>query len=218
MSVDLGLLPSLLATGFALGWSVAWPPGPINAEMIRRGLAQGFWPSYRLCLGACTGDGLWAVSVAFGAGLLLSEPWARGVLGIVSTVLLFLLSALFLRAAWHGWTHRRDRHPSPPSTPLAARSGYFLGFTMAMTSPWNVAFWVAVLGQSEMANIGIAATLVVAAAVLAGAGTWGVLLAGAVTGLRLRIDTAKWEIVAGGLTGLLMLYFALRSALRLTLD
>jgi len=35
------LLP-LLATGFLLGWSVAWPPGPINAESARRCLAGGF--------------------------------------------------------------------------------------------------------------------------------------------------------------------------------
>src|SRR5437588_13095785 len=40
-----------LANGFILGWSVAWPPGPINAEMIRRGLLPkerggGFWGAW----------------------------------------------------------------------------------------------------------------------------------------------------------------------------
>jgi len=39
---------SVLVNGFVLGWSVAWPPGPVNAEMIRRGLMPkdrggGFW-------------------------------------------------------------------------------------------------------------------------------------------------------------------------------
>src|SRR5206468_4071958 len=29
---------STLVNGYILGWSVAWPPGPINAEMIRHGL------------------------------------------------------------------------------------------------------------------------------------------------------------------------------------
>ena len=29
-------LPALIVTGFLLGWSVAWPPGPINAEIARR--------------------------------------------------------------------------------------------------------------------------------------------------------------------------------------
>jgi len=52
---------SPLANGYILGWSVAWPPGPINAEMIRRGLLPkdrggGFWSAWPIGLGARTGD------------------------------------------------------------------------------------------------------------------------------------------------------------------
>ena len=62
-----------LANGFILGWSVGWPPGPINAEMIRRGLLPkerggGFWGAWPIGLGACTGDFLWAFCVSLGAG------------------------------------------------------------------------------------------------------------------------------------------------------
>ena len=60
------LLP-LVTYGFVLGWSVAWPPGPISAEVVRRGLARGFWPAYALCLGASSGDAVWALVVALGA-------------------------------------------------------------------------------------------------------------------------------------------------------
>ena len=64
---------SILFNGFLLGWSVAWPPGPVNAEMIRRGLLPrkeggGFWETWSVGLGACTGDFLWAFAVAAGAG------------------------------------------------------------------------------------------------------------------------------------------------------
>ena len=31
---------STLANGFVLGGSVTWPPGPINAEIIRRGFQR----------------------------------------------------------------------------------------------------------------------------------------------------------------------------------
>jgi hypothetical protein len=53
-----GLTGATIANGLILGWSVAWPPGPINAEMIRRALlpgAQGggFWAAWQLGLGAC---------------------------------------------------------------------------------------------------------------------------------------------------------------------
>jgi threonine/homoserine/homoserine lactone efflux protein len=42
------LSDATILNGLILGWSVAWPPGPINAEMIRRALKPGsqgggFW-------------------------------------------------------------------------------------------------------------------------------------------------------------------------------
>jgi len=48
----LDALTPRLVEGFVLGWSVAWPPGPINAEIIRRGLAQGFAPAFAVAVGA----------------------------------------------------------------------------------------------------------------------------------------------------------------------
>ncbi len=95
---------SILFNGFVLGWSVAWPPGPVNAEMIRRGLLprkQGgrFWETWRVGLGACTGDFLWAFAVTAGAGALLNKPDVRIALGAISLVLLLVLAAVFSRAA-----------------------------------------------------------------------------------------------------------------------
>ena len=103
---------SILFNGFVLGWSVAWPPGPVNAEMIRRGLLPreqggGFWETWRVGLGACTGDFVWAFAVAAGAGALLNNPGVRIILGIISLVLLVVLAVIFSRAAWK--TARRHK-------------------------------------------------------------------------------------------------------------
>jgi threonine/homoserine/homoserine lactone efflux protein len=216
VTLDRAALPSLLLYGFALGWSVAWPPGPINAEIVRRGLARGFWPAYGLCLGACCGDASWAILVALGAGALFAAPGMHLALGIASTLLLFLLAALFLRGAWSGFAAwRAGPAPASPSRFESGRGGFVLGFTMAMTGPWNLAFWLAVIGRPETLQLGLAASLVVAAAVIAGAASWGVLLAGAVVWLRMRFASPAWEIFARAATGLLMLYFGLRSLLHL---
>ena len=91
---------SALANGYILGWSVAWPPGPINAEMIRRGLLPkdrggGFWSAWPIGLGACTGDFIWAFGVSVGAGALLNSVEIRRVLAIVSLALLLLLAVRF---------------------------------------------------------------------------------------------------------------------------
>jgi threonine/homoserine/homoserine lactone efflux protein len=200
----LNELAALAGYGFLLGWSVAWPPGPINAEMIRRSLATGFRSAIAVGLGACSGDALWAVLVMTGVGLLIG-PATRFALGIVSSALLLILAGLFLSAAWGAWRDRA-RPPPSPSRVAATRRGYLLGFGMALTSPWNLAFWLAVMGRPQSLDAGVVGALTVAGAVILGAGAWVLALCG--FAVRLRLDGRLWRLVADGMTGILMFGFA----------
>ncbi len=215
--MDARLSP-LLATGFLLGWSVAWPPGPINAEIARRCLAGGFWAGFALLLGACSADALWAVLVSLGVGLLFTGALMREIMGAVSVALLIALSFIFLRGAWRALTSGQAA-PAGPSRFDSRRASFFLGAAMALTSPWNVAFWLAAMGRPEMAGYATPALLVVAAAVIAGALTWGLLWSGSVVLLHRRADSGAagrwWAFGVDLATGALMAYFALRSAARL---
>ena len=199
-------LGALAAYGFLLGWSVAWPPGPINAEMIRRGLAAGFRPAAAVGLGACSGDALWAILVMLGIGWVIG-PATRTGLAIVSTALLLVLAGLFLAAAWRAWRARESAAPAPTRL-TATRRGYLLGFGMALTSPWNLAFWLAVMGRPQSLDSGIAGALTVAGAVILGAGAWVLVLCAIVVRLRLRLAGRLWRITADSMTGILMLGFA----------
>ncbi len=201
-------LGALAAYGFLLGWSVAWPPGPINAEMIRRGFGAGFRPAAAIGLGACSGDALWAILVMTGVGLLIG-PATRFGLGIASAVLLLILAGFFLSGAWRAWRDRQAPIASPPRV-AATRRGYLLGFGMARTSPWNLAFWLAVMGRPQSLDAGVSGAITVAAAVVLGAGAWVLVLCGLVVRLRLRLDSRKWRLVADSLTGVLMLGFAVQ--------
>ena len=180
------LLP-LLATGFLLGWSVAWPPGPINAEIARRCLAGGFWAGFALLLGACSADALWSVLVSLGVGLVFTGSLMREIMGGVSVALLIALSYVFLRGAWRALTLGQAA-PAAPSRFDSRRASFFLGAAMALTSPWNVAFWLAAIGRPEMASYATPALLLMAAAVIAGALTWGVSWSGSVVLLHRRAD------------------------------
>jgi threonine/homoserine/homoserine lactone efflux protein len=205
-------LGALAAYGFLLGWSVAWPPGPINAEMIRRGFAAGFRPAAAVGLGACSGDAVWAILVITGVGLLIG-PATRFGLGIASAVLLLVLAGVFLSAAWRAW--RNGQEPiATPTRVAATRRGYALGFGMALTSPWNLAFWLAVMGRPQNLDAGLSGALTVAGAVILGAGVWVLVLCGLVVRLRLRLADnhwgRKWRLVADTLTGILMLGFAVQ--------
>ncbi len=202
-------LAALAGYGFLLGWSVAWPPGPINAEMIRCGLAAGFRPAAAVGLGACSGDALWAVLVMLGIGWLIG-PAMRVTLAVASTLLLLVLAMLFLSAAWRAW-HDRDSVDDSPRPIVATRRGYLLGLGMALTSPWNLAFWLAVMGRPQSLDAGMAGGLVLAASVLIGAGAWVLVLCSTVLRLQRRLGDRlwrrRWRLVADSMTGILMLGF-----------
>jgi threonine/homoserine/homoserine lactone efflux protein len=202
------LLP-LAVYGFVLGWSVAWPPGPINAEIVRRGLARGFAAAYGVGFGAACGDAIWAVAIVLGAGALVGSAAASLALELLSTALLALLAAVYLRDAWRGiWAWRTAAVSNPSGRLDGARGGYLLGLGLALSSPWNIAFWLAVIGRPQTLQAGLPGALVVAGAVLLGTNLWVLLLSGAVVQLRLRFASSAWDVAAKGATGLLMLYFA----------
>lgn len=221
-------MPSALSTatllnGLVLGWSVAWPPGPINAEMIRRGLLPreeggGFWASWRVGLGGCGGDFLWALGVSAGAGAIINTPRMRIALGVLSFVLLMFLAFVFARGAWRiARKYRADRiAPLSDEKKRRGMPGLLLGFSFALTSPWNIGFWLAVIGsQSDRLGGNFANCIALAAAVVCGALAWGFVLAFAVK-LGARVFSHPiWQVATQALTALVMIYFAVRLVLQL---
>jgi len=215
-------LMSILFNGFVLGWSVAWPPGPVNAEMIRRGLLPreqggGFWETWRVGLGACTGDFIWALAVAAGAGALLNNQGVRTALGAISLVLLLVLTAVFSRAAWKTTCRAKSLDVPGLAKQERGKGGYLLGLLFVMSSPWNIGFWLAVVGsqQSIMAPPSFLISLMLACAVVLGALTWTVVLCVAVrlgAGIFAR---HMWQVGAQALTAVVIAYFAAKLALQL---
>jgi len=213
-----GLTGATIVNGLILGWSVAWPPGPINAEMIRRALlprAQGggFWAAWQLGLGACTGDFIWALGVAAGAGALLASPRLHLALGVISFLLLLFLAFNFARGAWRTAQANVERASVPGSARQSSISpGYFLGLILALTSPWNIGFWFAVVGGQGAAqrHTTFLTSLSLAAAVVSGAIAWTIVLCTALKlGARIFARPA-WQVGTQAVSALVMLFFAAR--------
>jgi threonine/homoserine/homoserine lactone efflux protein len=191
-----------LVEGLILGWSVAWPPGPINAEMMRRALERGFVAAWLVGLGAASGDFLWAALIGGGAGVLARSAAIERVLAIVGAVVLGTLAVFALRTAF--------RVRAAVSTPVP-RNGYWFGLTLSLTSPWNFAFWVGVAGTVAR-DVGPLGVFLRAAAVIAGAISWSTIFS-AISSLFARIATRTWTVVANVLTAIVLLVFAVRSLL-----
>jgi threonine/homoserine/homoserine lactone efflux protein len=207
-----------IANGLVLGWSVAWPPGPINAEMIRRALIPraeggGFWSAWQLGLGACSGDFCWALAVAAGAGALLASPRVHLALGVISFLLLIFLAWNFARGAWQtAHAHRQNVDAPARLRQSKLPRGYFLGLVLALTSPWNIGFWFAVMGgqSSTQQQSSFLNSVVLAVAVVSGAILWTIVLCTALKlGARIFARPA-WQSGTQALSALVMLFFAVR--------
>ena len=225
--MDTAISTATVLNGLLLGWSVAWPPGPVNAEIIRRGIRPaaeggGFWSAYKVALGACLGDFCWALGVAMGAGAIINTPAVRVTLSFVSLVLLLFLAALFARNAWRiARDHRADqsRGLTNGDGKTNRDRGFLLGFLFVLTSPWGIGFWLAVIGsQSATISGTFLNSLVLAASVVIGALFFAtVLCVNVKLGARI-FSRPGWQIGTQVLTALLMLYFAAKLALQLTRD
>ena len=208
---------SIFVNGFVLGWSVAWPPGPVNAEMIRRGLLPkdrggGFWSAWPIGLGACTGDFMWALGVSLGAGALLNSVSIRRALAVVSLALLLLLAATFARSAWRIYRNHRCNEASI-SSGERRRRGYWLGLFFALSSPWNIGFWFAVIGSQTTQMANLQRSLALAGSVVLGAVSWTLVLCAALKfGARI-FSRPEWQIMTEALTSVVMLWFAARLVL-----
>jgi threonine/homoserine/homoserine lactone efflux protein len=209
-----------LINGIILGWSVAWPPGPVNAEMLRRSVIPhshggGFWAAWQLGLGACTGDFLWAMAVMTGAGALLNTPRVRQILAVVSFLLLLFLAGMFALGAWRSARASHSNALADGDDPgkgrrVTVRGGYLLGFMLALTSPWNLGFWLAVIGgqQSLLRNPSMGNSLAFAGAVVLGAVVWTLVFSIAVRQGGRIFARPAWQAATQAITALLMLFFA----------
>ncbi len=215
-----------LINGFVLGWSVAWPPGPVNAEMLRRSViprAQGggFWSAWQLGLGACTGDFLWALAVMTGAGALLNTPRVRQILAIVSFLLLLFLACMFALGAWRAAQARETKAAAESDTTGESERPdvvvIFSGLTLALTSPWNLGFWLAVIGgqQSVARDSSFGNSLAFAGSVVLGAVAWTLVFSLAVKHGGKIFARPAWQAATQAITSLLMLFFAAKLLLTL---
>lgn len=205
----------LVAMGVALGWNVAWVPGPINAEILRRGARRGFGAAFAVGAGATCSDFLWAMAVALGAGTLARNPPLLRGLGIVSVTLLLILAAFFLRGAirsLRAWRRGEMTHPGGDSRLDSRRGGWLLGFLTALTSPFNLMVWTGAVGPVAARGAGPALTLLFGLSVVVGALSWCVCLSTA-SRLGARVPGPAWDAALRSVAATFFVWIAVRTIL-----
>jgi len=103
---------TILAKGFGVGLGVAAPIGPVNVEIIRRGLRSGFREAFSLGMGAVTADAIYLALVCLGVSRIAEYPAVRTTLLALGVVMLETLGVMALRDAGRV---RQVGHLSDPS-------------------------------------------------------------------------------------------------------
>lgn len=178
--METALLGTTAVAGALTAWSLAAPPGPINALMAHAAARRGFWRGWVYGLGAIAGDMVMFALTGF------------GVLRVVEAVPGLKVAFAFLGAglmgwfAWGAWRAARagtGRGLDGEERPPPAGREFAKAFVIVATSPYNWAWWLTA-GTSMLALLGFASMF----GFFAGLFTWTLVWTGlaAAGGRRIR--------------------------------
>jgi chemosensory pili system protein ChpE len=185
----------VLWTAFVLGIAFSAPPGPVNAEAVRRGLHRGFWGAFLTEVGALVGDAAWAILALSGAALLATRGRASMPLGVLGVLLLFVLGGSALRDAWIG--------RMPHAQNISTRADFLAGALISLSNPFAIAFWLGLSGVASSLAPGHQSTplfVLFLAAFLLGAFVWCCIMAVTIAWGRRHLPAGfyRWISAASG--------------------
>lgn len=151
--------------GIMLGIAVAAPLGPVNVAVIRTGLRAGFWPAWRVGIGAATVDAVYCTLAYLGlAPILMRLPGFRPILWLVGGVFLIYLGLDVLRtdAAVEVEVATVDDVGRP----------YLTGIAITLLNPMTIIAWAAIAAPFFAAGLERAAVIGFIAGISTGVIIW----------------------------------------------
>ncbi|MET3292293.1 UNVERIFIED_CONTAM: threonine/homoserine/homoserine lactone efflux protein [Brevibacillus sp. OAP136] len=133
----MGLLLQYLIFGVTLAISI----GPVNIELIKRGVTKGFLSSWLVGIGGMTADFLILSIVYVGVGTYLAADLAQLVFGVIGALMLIMIGIQNARtkppridtvSAVSGASQRKEKR------------SFVAGFLLAIANPLNLVFWAGI--------------------------------------------------------------------------
>jgi threonine/homoserine/homoserine lactone efflux protein len=139
-----------------LGISLAAPVGPINMEMIKRGISNGFWHSWLVGVGGVTADFIFLLLIFFGAAQFMQEKVVVLAMYAVGAIMLVYIGITSMRDSFVN-KQKIDKENLTNRSTLT--NAYGTGFFIALLNPINLVFWFGVYG-STLAKLSETETLI----------------------------------------------------------
>jgi threonine/homoserine/homoserine lactone efflux protein len=170
-----------LLAGALLAWSLAAPPGPINALMAYAGARRGFWTGWVYGLGAIAGDMTMLALTMLGVlAVVGAATWLKVATAFLGSGLMawFAIGA-FRTALRTGSTLGSD----PDDRPISAPREFAKAYVIVVTSPFNWGWWLTA-GASMIDALG----WTTAAGFFAGLIVWTIIWTGLATVGGARVE------------------------------
>lgn len=193
----------LLLQGGFIGVALAAPVGPINIEIVRRGLHGGFLSGWLVGLGALTIDTIYATLVVSGATPLADSARLRVPLFFAGAIALIWLGQRSLRAALD--------QPMVVASGVDPRGGYLMGFMMGALNPFGIIYWLSVgaaLAAAAVAQVGAIGSPLLVGGVFGGVLLWITFFSGFVH-LGRRFMTPRTLGISNITSGIVLIGFGL---------
>jgi len=196
-------LVGLVAYGMVIGVALAAPIGPINIEIVTRGIRHGFRNGWYVGLGALSADTIYATIIVSGLTPVADRPTLR--------VPLFLAGAAML--AWVGVNSLRSATSPAVEVRATAPSGnrsFVTGFLIALLNPMGIVYWLSVgaaLVAEAVARVGRIGSPVLVIGVFLGLLAWVTTLS-VVAQVSRRFVTGAGMRWVTGISGAIILGFA----------
>lgn len=201
--MSTGELLGLIVYGMTVGVALAAPIGPINIEIIRRGIRDGFMHGWLVGLGALTADTVYAMVIVSGLASFAGNEGVRVVLYIAGGVML----------TWVGWssvkTALRGLEGSPDDKPKPRGRSYLTGLLMAAFNPMGIVYWLTVgagLAADAVDRVGQSGAPVLVIGVMVGIFLW-VLSLSVIAQVSRRFVTGHGMRWVTGVSGAIIIAF-----------
>jgi threonine/homoserine/homoserine lactone efflux protein len=144
----------IFLTGITLGFSVAAPPGPVNAMAAQRIVSSSWFAGWQVLLGATTADAIFFVLTFYGLGRFVSS-YDRSILFILGGGLMLYLALSVLRklSKGAGRSSATKVRGASEAGRIVSRVPFFVGLSIGLTNPYQLAWWVAI-GAGMVADLG----------------------------------------------------------------
>lgn len=202
--MSVGSVIGLVVYGMTIGVALAAPVGPINIEIIKRGIQGGYLRGWLVGLGALSADTVYATLIVTGLTPIADRPALRVPLFLAGAVMLTWVGYNSIRAAMRGDGIEQSGSPS-------GHRSYVTGLLMAVFNPMGIIYWLSVgaaLVADAVERVGTAGSPILVGGVFLGILIWVTFLSWLAQVSR-RFVTGKGMLWITGIGGVLLIGFGL---------